>query len=80
MKKVLMFIFVLSLLGLLAVPVLAHVLAGPEYLIGPAPGIGRTAGVESPVQVALRGFWREAGVENPVQIAIGGMRPPAPRG
>ena len=66
MKKVLMVIFVLSLLGLLAAPVLAHVLAdsGPDCLIGP--------GVKLPT-------YRPAGGEDPVQVARITIRPPAPR-
>jgi hypothetical protein len=61
MKTVLMVIFVLSLLGLLAAPVLANVLAdsGPDCLIGPIgklPTYG-LAGVEEPVQVARGGCW-----------------------
>ena len=59
MKKVLMVIFVLSLLGLLAAPVLANVLAGPDRVSEPAPrpGIRRSAGVEEPVQIAKGGCW-----------------------
>jgi hypothetical protein len=63
MKKVLMVIFVLSLLGLLAAPVLADVLAdsGPDCLIGPnpkPPSTFRSAGVEDPVQIAGGGGFR----------------------
>jgi hypothetical protein len=50
MKKVLMVIFVLSLLGLLAAPVLATVLAetGPYNEVAPRlPGTTRRAGLES---------------------------------
>ena len=58
MKKVLMVIFVLSLLGLLAAPVLANVLAetGPIYEVAPTtPGTFRPAGGEEPVQLAIGG-------------------------
>lgn len=64
MKKVLMVVFVLSLLGLLAVPVLAEILVeegGPYNEVVPAPGPG---------------IRRKAGLENPVQIARGGCRLP----
>ena len=50
MKKVMIVIFVLSLLGLVAVPVLAKILAGPDSVIGPTPilpGTSRQAGIES---------------------------------
>jgi hypothetical protein len=59
MKKVLMVIFVLSLLGLLAAPVLANVFAGPDCVIGPAGKIlhRSPAGGEGPVQVAKGGYW-----------------------
>ena len=59
MKKVLMVIFVLSLLGLLAAPMLAKVFAGPDSVIGPFLDlpIRRTAWVEDPVQVAKGGRW-----------------------
>ena len=58
MKKAFMIICVLVLLALLAVPVLAEVLAGPDCLIGPTPrpGTRKTAGVENPVQIARGGF------------------------
>ena len=56
-----MVIFVLSLLGLLAAPVLANVLAdsGPDCLIGPLGKIPkyRPVGGEGPVQVAKGGCW-----------------------
>ena len=58
MKKVLMVIFVLSLLGLLAVPVLAKVFeSGPSNEIAPLPGGLRPAGGEKPVQIAKGGCW-----------------------
>ena len=61
MKKLLMVIFVLSLLGLLATPVLASALAetGPYIEMAGARGGGgfRLAGGDKPVQVAKRGFW-----------------------
>ena len=67
-----MVIFVLSLLGLLAAPVLANVLAGSDSVIGPKPPGGtRLAGVEDPVQMALLPeIFSRAGVEDPVQIAL----------
>jgi hypothetical protein len=61
MKKVLMVIFVLSLLGLLAAPVLANVLAesGPYNEVAPKVNGFREAGRESV----------PAGGEDPVQVA-----------
>jgi len=60
MKKVLMVIFVLSLLGLLAAPVLANVLteSGPynEVIVKMPPGgLVPSAGGEDPVQIAKGG-------------------------
>jgi len=56
MKKVLMVIFVLSLLGLLAVPVLAKVFeGGPSNEIAPIPVGWALAWREEPVQVAKGG-------------------------
>ena len=69
-KKVLIVIFVLSLLGLLAAPVLANVLAesGPHNQVAPrTPGTTRRAGVENLML---------AGAENPLQVARGGIRLP----
>ena len=61
MKKVLLVIFVLSLLGLLAAPVLAHVLAesGSYSEVAPSSKLGTSspAGGEDPVQIAKRGCW-----------------------
>ena len=58
MKKVLMVIFVLSLLGLMATPMLANVLAesSPYNKVAPTtPGGFKTAGGEKPVQLAIGG-------------------------
>ena len=89
MKKVLMVIFVLSLLGLLAVPVLAEVFAesGPYNQMAPLPGGLRKDGLESMLAEGLidvglpfykiappPGTIRSAGVGDPVQIARGTWR------
>ena len=88
MKKVLMVIFVLSLLGLMAAPVLAKVFTGgPSNEIAPPPGHLHPAGRED--QMLAEGLIKEgpppnelcppprnlhsAGGEDPVQVAgIGG--------
>jgi hypothetical protein len=62
MKKAILIICVLSVLALLAVPVVAGVLTfafGPEYLSGsppPLPGTIRQAGLERPTQIARIGI------------------------
>ena len=61
MKKAILIICVLSVLALLAVPVLAEILSADsgldrEIAPAPGPGIRRNAEVESPVLIARGGF------------------------